>query len=171
MKTRMTISSLVLAVTVLFYSTATFALQFNVTDAINIIADGSVDVDECFKLFLRYCVNKRNLRIECITISMMTRDLILEFLTCMAKEGDWSAQTWNLRLAALKSFCRYVQSEQPLSILNFFLVKINSFTTCSFERDFLWYLLTLYGLSKLVPSLYNISKVSQSKIKSLFEML
>ncbi|NQT60113.1 MAG: tyrosine-type recombinase/integrase [Bacteroidetes bacterium] len=73
---------------------------------------------ECFRLFLRYCVNKRNLRIECITISMINRVLILEFLTWMEKESNWSPQTWNLRLAALKSFCRYVQSEQPESILS-----------------------------------------------------
>ena len=68
---------------------------------------------DCFVLFLQFCSNEKNINIDKITFSDISRDLILEFLSWLENTRKNSIQTRNQRLAALKSFCKFVQFEAP----------------------------------------------------------
>lgn len=74
---------------------------------------------DTFKLLFRYCESFRKIRIENICFSTLTRDFIKEFLDWLEGERKCSIATRNQRLAALHSFFRYVQSEEPECIYNF----------------------------------------------------
>lgn len=68
---------------------------------------------DCFVLFLQFCSNEKNINIDKITFNDISRDLILEFLSWLENTRKNSIQTRNQRLAALKSFCKFVQFEAP----------------------------------------------------------
>lgn len=68
---------------------------------------------DCFVLFLQFCDKDKNINIDTITFKDISRNLILEFLSWLENERKSSIQTRNQRLAAWKSFCKYVQFEEP----------------------------------------------------------
>ncbi len=68
---------------------------------------------DTFKLFLTFCESKKNLRIVNITLAIITRDLIVEFLDWIETDRKCSISTRNQRLAAIHSFFRYLQKESP----------------------------------------------------------
>ncbi|MCJ7712874.1 site-specific integrase, partial [Candidatus Bathyarchaeota archaeon] len=68
---------------------------------------------DAFKLFLIFCESAKKIRIENITISMITRDVIVAFLNWLEESRKNSIATRNQRLAALHAFFRYVQRESP----------------------------------------------------------
>lgn len=68
---------------------------------------------DCFVLFLKFCDKDKNINIDTITFKDISRNLILEFLSWLESERKCSIQTRNQRLAAWKSFCKYVQFEEP----------------------------------------------------------
>lgn len=68
---------------------------------------------DCFVLFLQFCSKEKNINVDTISFKDISRNLILEFLSWLENERKSSIQTRNQRLAAWKSFCKYVQFEEP----------------------------------------------------------
>lgn len=74
---------------------------------------------DTFKLLLRYCSEEKNITPEKITLEKLDKVLFLDFLEWLEFEKNNSISTRNLRLAAVHSFFRYVQTEDPTQIFNF----------------------------------------------------
>jgi site-specific recombinase XerD len=74
---------------------------------------------DTFKLLLRYCSEEKNITPEKITLEKLDKILFLDFLEWLEFEKNNSISTRNLRLAAVHSFFRYVQTEDPTQIFNF----------------------------------------------------
>ena len=74
---------------------------------------------DCFKLLLRYCQKQRGIPVEKLNMGMLTHVLIVDFLEWLEKERKCSIATRNQRLAAIHSFFRYAQYEEPSGILHF----------------------------------------------------
>ena len=70
-----------------------------------------------FRMFVKYLVDYKNIKIEKISFADINRDNIMDFLKHMETEYKISIKTRNQRLAAIKSFCRYV-SHEPIEYLN-----------------------------------------------------
>lgn len=74
---------------------------------------------DSFKLLLRYCRDIRNIKPERITLETLTSDLILDFLDWIEAGRKCSISTRNQRLAAIHSFFRYLQWEEPSGLYQF----------------------------------------------------
>lgn len=68
---------------------------------------------DTFVIFNDFLENQREFRLEKTSISDLSRDLVLEFLTYLETERGYSASSRNQRLATLKSFAKFVQIECP----------------------------------------------------------
>lgn len=68
---------------------------------------------DTFKLLLIFCDDENNIKPEKITMTKITKDLIIEFLEWLENKRKCSISTRNQRLAALHSFFHYVQKESP----------------------------------------------------------
>lgn len=66
-----------------------------------------------FVLLLRYCREVRKLRLERLQLEQVDAALVIDFLEHLESERGSSASTRNHRLAAIHSFFRYVQTEDP----------------------------------------------------------
>ena len=65
-----------------------------------------------FRMFVKYLIDYKNIKIEKISFADINRDNVMDFLKHMETEYKISIKTRNQRLAAIKSFCRYVSHEQ-----------------------------------------------------------
>lgn len=74
---------------------------------------------DTFKLLIRYCQEHRNIKAENLYLSMLSHELIIDFLEWLEVDNKCSISTRNQRLAALHSFFRYAQYEEPTGILHF----------------------------------------------------
>ena len=74
---------------------------------------------DAFKLLIHYCQEQQNIAVEKLTIKMLTPELIAGFLDWLENDRQSSISTRNQRLAAIHSFFRYVQYEDPCGILHF----------------------------------------------------
>lgn len=74
---------------------------------------------DTFKLLLRYCQEQRSLPVEKLTMDVFTHNLIEDFLKWLEESRRCSISTRNQRLAAIHSFFRYAQYEDPSGILHF----------------------------------------------------
>ena len=74
---------------------------------------------DTFKLLLRYCEEQKNMPAENLKLVMLTHVMIAGFLEWLEKERKCSTATRNQRLAAIHSFFRYAQYEEPSGILHF----------------------------------------------------
>ena len=72
---------------------------------------------DTFAIFLRFCNTQKNMPVEKISIDSISKELVEEFLVWIETVRKSSVSTRNQRLAALHSFFRYVQTEDPQSIL------------------------------------------------------
>lgn len=70
-----------------------------------------------FRMFVKYLIDYKNIKIEKISFADINRDNVMDFLKHMETEYKISIKTRNQRLAAIKSFCRYV-SHEPIEYLN-----------------------------------------------------
>lgn len=68
---------------------------------------------DAFKLLLRFFESSKKVRIENITLSLITKDTVIAFLNWIEESRNCSISTRNQRLAALHAFLRYVQKESP----------------------------------------------------------
>jgi len=74
---------------------------------------------DTFKLLLRYCQDVKSISPERITMENLTSGLITGFLDWLETERKSSISTRNQRLAAIHSFFRYVQGEDPSGLYHF----------------------------------------------------
>jgi site-specific recombinase XerD len=74
---------------------------------------------DTFKLLLRYCKERKDIPVEKLNMDMLTHAMIADFLEWLEKERKSSIATRNQRLAAIHSFFRYAQYEEPSGILHF----------------------------------------------------
>ena len=70
-----------------------------------------------FRMFVKYLIDYKNIKIEKISFADINRKNVIDFLKHMETEYKISIKTRNQRLAAIKSFCRYV-SHEPIEYLN-----------------------------------------------------
>ena len=68
---------------------------------------------DAFRQFLEFCKDERSIAAEKLTFSKITKQLILDFLSWIEQTRKCSISTCNQRLAALHSFFRFAQSEEP----------------------------------------------------------
>ena len=68
---------------------------------------------DTFVLLLRYCRDVQGLSPERLNLAQIDPPFVREFLSRLEKERHWKVPTRNLRLTALHSFFRYVQTEEP----------------------------------------------------------
>jgi len=74
---------------------------------------------DTFKLLLRYCLEQKYIPVEKLNMSMLTHVIIVDFLEWLEEERKCCISTRNQRLAAIHSFFRYAQYEEPSGILHF----------------------------------------------------
>ncbi|WP_094607794.1 Tyrosine recombinase XerD [Sporomusa silvacetica DSM 10669] len=74
---------------------------------------------DTFKLLLKYYQEREDMSPERITMSTLTVDVIKDFLSWLETERKCSISTRNQRLAAIHSFFRYVQAEDPARLYHF----------------------------------------------------
>lgn len=74
---------------------------------------------DTFKLLIRYCQEKENIPAERITMDILSSKLITSFLEWLENERKCSISSRNQRLAAIHSFFRHVQSEEPSGMFHF----------------------------------------------------
>jgi integrase/recombinase XerD len=74
---------------------------------------------DTFKLLIKYCQEKENIPAERITLDTLSKKLLISFLEWVEIERGCCISTRNQRLAAIHSFFRYVQSEEPSGIFHF----------------------------------------------------
>ena len=74
---------------------------------------------DTFKLLIHYCQEQRNISVEKLNMEMLTHRLITDFLEWLEKDRKCSISTRNQRLAAIHSFFRYAQYEEPTGLLHF----------------------------------------------------
>ncbi|MDQ0277475.1 site-specific recombinase XerD [Arthrobacter silviterrae] len=64
---------------------------------------------DTFTLFLRYCKAHEDITPEHMTCGLLTKELVERFLAWLEAERGCCPATRNQRLAAIRSFCRYLQ--------------------------------------------------------------
>ena len=74
---------------------------------------------DTFVRFINYLVKIKEMKLQKITLSAMTKELIVSFLDWLQQEWHCSNATRNNRLAALHSFFRYVQFHCPDNLFQF----------------------------------------------------
>lgn len=74
---------------------------------------------DTFKLLIMYGQETKNIPAERMTLDLLSNDWITGFLQWLETERKCSVSTRNQRLAAIHSFFRYVQSEEPSGIFHF----------------------------------------------------
>jgi integrase/recombinase XerD len=74
---------------------------------------------DTFKLLITYCQEKENIPAERITMDILSSKLITNFLEWLENERKCRISSRNQRLAAIHSFFRHVQSEEPSGIFHF----------------------------------------------------
>lgn len=74
---------------------------------------------DTFKLLIKYYQDIKGIRIERITLSDLSSEGIISFLKWLETDRGCSISTRNQRLAAIHSFFRYIQAEEPDGIFHF----------------------------------------------------
>lgn len=74
---------------------------------------------DTFRLFLQYCRDDANLKIEQMSLSDLKPEFIDDYLAWLEHERKNCISTRNQRLAAIHSFIRYVQPQAPTLLLTF----------------------------------------------------
>ena len=74
---------------------------------------------DTFKLILQYCDKWHHIPAEKLTLNDLNHHLVTDFLVWIESERGCSVSTRNLRLAAIHSFFRYVQYEEPAGLRDF----------------------------------------------------
>lgn len=74
---------------------------------------------DTFKLLIRYCQEEKGIKAEKLTMNQLTNKVIEDFLGYLEVDRKCSISTRNQRLAAIHSFFRYAQYEEPVSLMYF----------------------------------------------------
>jgi site-specific recombinase XerD len=68
---------------------------------------------DTFILFLKFFKDRKNISAENINLEIITKDVIVDFLDWIENHRHCSITTRNIRLAAIHSFFRYLQYQNP----------------------------------------------------------
>ena len=68
---------------------------------------------DTFKLLINYCQSTQAIPVERITLHVLSSELIVGFLDWLEVDRTCCISTRNQRLAAIHSFFRYMQAEEP----------------------------------------------------------
>jgi integrase/recombinase XerD len=74
---------------------------------------------DTFKLLIQYCRETQNLPAERVTMSLLSQERIVGFLQWLETDRQCCISTRNQRLAALHSFFRYIQDQDPAGLYHF----------------------------------------------------
>jgi site-specific recombinase XerD len=74
---------------------------------------------DTFKLLLRFCQERKNIPPERITVATLDSMLVIDFLNWLETDRKCGISTRNQRLAAIHSFFRYIQGEEPSGIYHY----------------------------------------------------
>lgn len=74
---------------------------------------------DTFKLLIHYCQEMKKIPVERLTLNLLSSECITGFLEWLETDRRCSISTRNQRLAAIHSFFRYVQAEEPEGIFHF----------------------------------------------------
>jgi len=93
---------------------------------------------DTFKLLINYCQDMKAISVERITLHNLSSELIIDFLAWLETDRKCSISTRNQRLAAIHSFFRYVQAEEPAGI--FYYQKIAAIPIKKTQKTMVEYL-------------------------------
>lgn len=79
----------------------------------NVSTNTVVSYRDAFKLLLLFCETEKRLKADKIGLEEVTAELVLEYLDWLERIRHCGISTRNQRLAALKSFSRYVAAMHP----------------------------------------------------------
>jgi integrase/recombinase XerD len=74
---------------------------------------------DTFKLLIKYCQEMEAIPVERITLNALSSECLKGFLQWLETDRKCSISTRNQRLAAIHSFFRYLQAEEPAGIFNY----------------------------------------------------
>ena len=74
---------------------------------------------DTFRVFFLFCEKAKSISINKITLSLFTKEFIIEFLDWLETERSCSIVTRNQRLYCLHGFIRYIQSRSPENLFEF----------------------------------------------------
>ncbi len=74
---------------------------------------------DTFKLLIRYYQEMKDIPAERITLEILSKESLIDFLEWLETNRKCSISTRNQRLAAIHSFFRYIQAEEPAGIFHF----------------------------------------------------
>lgn len=72
---------------------------------------------DTFILFLTFLKERKGISAERLTLSQITKESVVEFLSWLEEERRCCAATRNVRLAALHSFFKYLQYQKPENLM------------------------------------------------------
>lgn len=107
---------------------------------------------DTFVQFIDYTSSVRGIKLEKLTLSVLNKELVSDFLNWLQQERHCSASTRNARLAAIHSYIKYVQYHHPDNLYEF--QRILSIKSKKHEKGHLNYL-SLEAI-KLLPDNSNI---------------
>ncbi|MBU7006782.1 site-specific integrase [Phosphitispora fastidiosa] len=102
---------------------------------------------DTFILFLSFLKDTKNIPADRLTLNMVTKDLVVEYLDWTENERNSCTATRNVRLAALHSFFQYLQYQNPDNLLEW--QRILSIPVKKTEKKTINYL-TLDGIKLLL---------------------
>lgn len=74
---------------------------------------------DAFRLLLIFLQDRKKIRPDKVKLENLTRDIIIEFLNWLEDERKMSIASRNIRLSAIHSFIRYVQTEDPANLFEY----------------------------------------------------
>ena len=72
---------------------------------------------DTWRMFLRFVAERRHRSVSALTLAELTADEVLAFLKHVETERRTSIGTRNCRLAAIRSFFRFVADHEPLAAM------------------------------------------------------
>ncbi|MFD1707735.1 site-specific integrase [Siminovitchia sediminis] len=122
---------------------------------------------DTFILFLRFLRDVKEIPTDQLTLSMVTKNNVVEYLDWIEENRRCSTSTRNVRLAALHSFFKYLQYENPDNLLEW--QKILSIPVKKTEKKTINYI-TLDGI-KLLLKMPNSSTMAGRRDLALLSLI
>lgn len=119
---------------------------------------------DTFILFLGFLKDKKGIPTDCLTLAMITKNLVIEYLDWTENVRQCSTTTRNVRLAALHSFFQYLQYRNPDNLLEW--QTILSIPVKKAEKKTINYL-TLDGIKLLLEMPDQSTKVGRRDLALL----
>lgn len=85
----------------------------------NVSKNTIISYRDAFKLLIKYCQEVKSIPAERITLDVLSKELLTDFLQWLEMDRECSISTRNQRLSAIHSFFRYVQAEEPSGLFHF----------------------------------------------------